>query len=127
VQTLRRGREQYAADERVLGSSAFVEALQRDVATQQGATRRSVPIETLLQRVCAATGVSPVALQQGSRLRAVCRAREGMAYLAVEVSGYSGAHLAPFLGVRLPAVHKAAQRGREARIRWEQVLKSIKI
>lgn len=122
VQTLRRGREQYAADERVLGSSAFVEALQREVATQQAAIRRSVPIENILQHVCANTGVSPVALQQGSRRRAVCRAREGIAYLALEVGGYSGARLVSCLGVRLPAVHKAAQRGREARKRWDLVL-----
>jgi hypothetical protein len=64
-------------------------------------------------------------IAQGRR-RAVCRARAGIAHLALAVGGDFGARLAPFLGVRLPAIHTAAQRGRDARNRWEQVLQTIK-
>jgi transposase len=42
----------------------------------------------------------------------VARAREGVAYLAIEVEGYTGRAVAGLLGVGTPSVYKAAQRGR---------------
>ena len=50
------------------------------------------------------------------------RAREGLAYLALEICGYTASAVADLLGVRLSAVYRAAQRGRTARGRWERVL-----
>jgi len=55
-------------------------------------------------------------------MRAVSRAREGIAYLWLEVLGQSGRLLASRVGVRPPSVYKAAQRGRAAAARWECVL-----
>jgi len=49
VQTLRRGREHYAADERVLGSPAFVEALQRDLAGRPAKRRPPVPLDAIVE------------------------------------------------------------------------------
>ncbi len=51
------------------------------------------------------------------------RAREGLAYLALEVCGYTGSAVADLLGVHPAVVYQAAQRGRTARGRWERVLK----
>jgi REP element-mobilizing transposase RayT len=112
VAALRRGREAYLADERILGSSEFVEALRESLqaATPSPATRR--PLADLIARVCAVTGCSPTALQRGSRVAPVARAREGVAYLAIEVEGYTGRAVAGLLGVGTPSVYKAAQRGR---------------
>ncbi len=42
---------------------------------------------------------------------------EGLAYLALEVCGYTGSAVADLLGVRPSAVYRAAQRGRTARVR----------
>ncbi|HSB72218.1 MAG TPA: hypothetical protein VLT62_23060, partial [Candidatus Methylomirabilis sp.] len=66
----------------------------------------------------------PTALQQGSRRAPAARAREGPAYLALEVCGYTGPGVADLLGVRPSAVYRAAQRGRAARGRWEQLLEA---
>jgi len=49
VVTLRRGREAYAADERILGSSAFVEALQQ--AAQAAAVPRRCPRSSACSRL----------------------------------------------------------------------------
>ena len=51
------------------------------------------------------------------------RAREGLAYLPLEVCGYTGSAVADLPGVRPAVVYRAAQRGRTARGRWERVLK----
>ncbi len=54
--------------------------------------------------------------------RDFCTRLEGLAYLALEVCGYTGSAAADLLGVRPSAVYRAAQRGRTARVRWERVL-----
>jgi REP element-mobilizing transposase RayT len=126
VQALRRGREHYAADERVLGSPAFVEALQRELAARPTERRPTVSLATLVARVCATVHLPPTALQEGSRRTVVCRAREGIAYLALEVLGYPAPRLVALLGVRPPSIHRAAQRGRAERTRWDRVLKDEK-
>ncbi len=121
VHALRRGREQYAADERVLGSPAFVEALRRELAPAPTARRPPLPLDAIVTRVCAAVTIAPTALQAGSRRPAVCRGREGIAYLALEVGGYPAPRLVALLGVRPPSIYKAAQRGRADRGRWDRL------
>jgi REP element-mobilizing transposase RayT len=121
VAALRRGREAYQADERILGSSAFVEAVRQALQAASPPPARRRPLAELIARVCAATGGHPGALRQGSRRPALARAREGIAYIAVEVEGYSGRAVAEALGVRPPSVYKAAARGSVARSRWDRV------
>jgi len=122
VAALRRGREAYQGDERILGSSAFVEEVRQDLLMASPPVVQRCPLPDLISRVCAATGSHPSALRQGSRRPAIARAREGIAYLALEVEGYSGRAVAEALGVRPPSVYKAAGRGRVARTRWDRVL-----
>ncbi|HEX7551615.1 MAG TPA: transposase [Candidatus Methylomirabilis sp.] len=123
VTALRRGREAYLADERILGSSEFVEALRASLqaAAPSPAARR--PLADLIARVCAATGCSPMAIQRGSRVASVARAREGVAYLAIEVEGYAGQAVADLLGVGTPSVYKAAQRGRVTSRQWDRLVR----
>ena len=57
------------------------------------------------------------------RLAPVARAREGVAYLAIEVEGYAGRAVADFLGVGTPWVYRAAQRGRVTSRQWVRLVR----
>ena len=74
VATLRRGREAYAADERILGSSAFVEALQQ-AAQAAAVPRRCPPLARLLAAVVATAGLAADALAGTGRGAQVAQAR----------------------------------------------------
>lgn len=119
VAALRRGREAFVSDERILGSSAFVEAVRQEVQPGGPSPGPRLPLPELVARLCHAAGIPPEALQQGSRRRVIARTRAGIAYLGLEHYGHSGASLIPFLGVGAPSIHKAAQRGRADAKRWE--------
>jgi REP element-mobilizing transposase RayT len=122
VAELRRGREAYLGDERILGSSAFVDAVRQTLQAAEPVARRRHPVAALVAAVCAATGCHATALQAGSRRAAAARAREGVAYLALEVCGYTATAIADQLGVRSSAVYRAAQRGQASCARWDRVL-----
>jgi putative transposase len=122
VAALRRGREAFTTDERVLGSGEFVEALYRQVEKQEAqrrALRRRVPdLSTLIARVAKASQILPEALSGGGRSRAITHARDGLAYLWVEVLGASGRELARALQIQPFSVCRAVQRGRKEREVW---------
>ncbi len=124
VAALRRGREAYFGDERVLGSSEFVEQLRCTVEDASRAAPRRLLLATLVARVCRRVGIRPEHLGEGTRRADVTRARNGIAYLWIEVLGHPGRPLAPILGVRPQAVYQAVVRGREARAEWERLLES---
>jgi hypothetical protein len=125
VAELRRGREGYLGDERILGSSAFVESVRQTLQAAEPAKRRPHSVTSLITAVCATTGCHPTALQAGSRRAPAARAREGVAYLALEVCGYTAIAIADQLGVHPSAVYRAAQRGQATSARWERVLMTI--
>lgn len=126
VAALRRGREAFTTDERVLGSGEFVETLYQQVEQQEAqrrALRRRVPdLRTLIARVARASQLLPEAVTGGGRSRAITHARDGLAYLWVEVLGASGRELGRTLRIRPFTVCRAAQRGRQARKAWWKVL-----
>jgi putative transposase len=123
VAALRRGREAYLADERILGSSEFVEAVRGSLRAAAPSPAGRRPLADLIARVCAAAGCSPTALQQGRRIAPVARAREGVAYQAIEMEGYAGRTVADLLGVGTPSVYKAAQRGRATSRQWDRLVR----
>ena len=120
VMKLRRGREDFTADERVLGSGQFIDQILREVATRESRSRAPVPALSFLKdMVCVACGVSPSAIcEPGRGARVVSEAREGLAYLWVEFFGRSGRELALDLGLKPESVYKASKRGRKQRDRW---------
>jgi REP element-mobilizing transposase RayT len=126
VQELRRGREAYAADERVLGGSEFVEALRAEVerAERQRAQlhARTPDLATLLRRVAAATQLPLTALTGAGRTRRLTWARDGLAYLWVEVLGRSGRRLAQALNLQPMSVYRAARRGCAHRGEWDRLV-----
>ncbi|HSD09620.1 MAG TPA: transposase [Candidatus Binatia bacterium] len=123
VSELRRGREEFTADERVLGSSQFVDQILSEVARRKD-SEAPTPHDlcSVKEIVCAACGVSPRAVCGRGRIRRISEAREGLAYLWVEFLGRSGGELALDLGLRPESVYKAAKRGREKRDRWIRLL-----
>lgn len=129
VQALRRGREAYAYDERILGSSDFVAGLLEDMEKAQTRTRGSkvkkVNMDTLTRKICGAVGIHPEALVGGGRRPAVAEARAGIAYLWVECLGRSGPPLALALGLQPAAVYKAVRRGQVRQAQWRRLLEEI--
>ena len=121
VAVLRRGREAYQGDERILGSSEFVEGYRRAVAAAVP-TRPRLSLGTIITRVCRHVGVPPVALAGGGRTPSLTRARAGIAYLWVEVLGRPGRAVASTLGVHSSAIPKAARRGARAATEWRRLL-----
>ena len=122
VQSLRRGREAYLGDERILGSSEFVEALRRTVEAAEAPRRPRLALESLVGRVCRHVGLPREALGGGGRRIAIQQARAGLAYLWLEVLGHPGRPLAPVLGVQPAALPKAARRGAKQAPMWRQLL-----
>jgi REP-associated tyrosine transposase len=123
VMDLRRGREGFTADERVLGSSRFVDQILCEVAILESRSTAPVPpLSYLKDAVCLACGVSPSALCGPRRGRVLSEAREGLAYLWVEFFGRSGRELALDIGVNPQSVYKAAKRGRKQSQRWRELL-----
>ena len=123
---LRRGREAYLGDARVLGSSAFVAALHREGGPR---VQRLVPacaLEPLCAAVCAYVGIAPAVLQGGGRAPAIASARAGIAYLWVERLGRPGRPLAPVLGVHPAVVYQAARRGAAQAREWDRVLGKLR-
>ena len=125
VAALRRGREAYHSDERVLGSSEFVEQLRRTAQRTAVRPRHRVTLEELLARVCRTVELPIAHLTGGARTPRVSRARAGLAYLWVEVLGRPSRPLAAALGVQPAAIPKAARRGLQDAREWEQILGKI--
>jgi len=125
VAHLRRGREGYAGDERILGSAAFVEALQHALPPAPGDRGAAPTVAAIIQRVCTRCGIDPGRLQRGGRKPAVSQAREGIAYLCTEVAGHPTRTLAPLLGVRPVSVYAAARRGLAERGRWDALMEHM--
>jgi REP element-mobilizing transposase RayT len=129
VAALRRGRESYLADERILGSSPFVETLRAEAERaerQRLRLRARTPdLPTLLSKVARAAGLAPKALQGGGRSRALVRARDGLAYLWIEFLGRSGHDLARALALHPVSVYRAARRGRTHGKEWDRFVKAF--
>jgi putative transposase len=126
VAALRRGREAYASDERILGSSEFVDQLRRAVAPAPPGPARRCSLATLIGRVCQHVGIAPAALQGGGRTPAVSRARAGIAYLWVAHLGHPGRPLAPVLGLHPAVVYQAARRGAAQAREWGRLLGQLR-
>jgi len=125
VRALRRGRESYRGDERVLGDTAFVQQMQRMMEEQTPHLAGRLPLEALIAGVCRSVGLTPAQLAGGGRSPAAMIARAGIAYLWVEVLGRAGRPLAPHLGVHPAAIPKAAHRGALTASRWRRLLQDL--
>jgi len=126
VRKLRRGREGYSGDERILGGTEFLEQMRQEIERSEhgpkGGSKRAVSLKALIERVCQVERVRVESVEGGGRRAELCRVREGIAYLWVEWLGRSGRQLAVPLGVRPESVYRAARRGNLDGERWRRLL-----
>ncbi len=81
-------------------------------------------LKLLIDRVCQAEEVRVGSVKGGGRRVELCRVREGIAYLWMEMLGWSGRQLAEPLGMRPESVNRAARRGNLDGERWRRLLES---
>ncbi|MEA2626910.1 MAG: REP-associated tyrosine transposase [Candidatus Binatota bacterium] len=119
VADLRRGRERFTSHERILGSPEFVE---RVISAVDGSRSRPMPLDELVERVCAHVGIATAAVQGAGKGRMICNARRGIAFLWTLHLGRSGRELAKSLGLCPSAVYRSARLGRGEAARWSALL-----
>ncbi len=110
VSALRRGREAYRSDERILGSSSFVARVLEEGEAQGRGQYKEIDLTTLIQRICNDMELSRGLLVGAGRSRVVSRARAVVSYVWTRYLGRSGRALAQELGVSPQAVYAAAGR-----------------
>ena len=114
VAALRRARERWTFDERVLGSGPFVDRLLAELpAPGPGSPARAWrAFPRVLARLAALFGVSATEVTAGSRRRRVAAARAAIAAVAVSGLGLPVTRVARALGVTPMPLVRGIQRGR---------------
>jgi chromosomal replication initiation ATPase DnaA len=107
-------------DERILGSSDFVESVLKEANEQFEkktlAMAKGLDLEKLIFSVADRLEVDPNLINSSSRQREVAQARAIICCLAVDRMKISGAEVARKLDLSPSAVSKLASRGRKARL-----------
>jgi putative transposase len=121
VGSLRKGRETYCSDERILGDSDFVGGLIKEVESETVEQKRLKDrwsLEQLLELSCHKMGVPISSLSGGSKERNVVLAREGLSYLWVKKLRRSGGDLARATGMKPISIYQSARRGEKRASNW---------
>jgi chromosomal replication initiation ATPase DnaA len=104
------------SDERILGSSKFVEAVLKradeEYERKTLAQLEGPDVDSLIDRITDYFGIDREALKSSSKQREVCRARWLLCYLAVGKLMISCADMARKLNVSPSSVSKSVIRGR---------------
>ena len=112
VLSLRRAGSKVFSDERILGSSEFVNNVIADAEEKAKETLRLTlkisDLPSMALKVCEGQGVAEAALRSGLRKREVVRSRRIFCQIAVKKMGYSGADVARFIGINTSAVNRLA-------------------
>ncbi len=118
VGELKRGRENWAYDERVLGSSEFVvevleevskDAKQKNIGHKVGAE----VLSALVDKVGSILGLSRAELIGGSRRRSVVGGRNLICYVAIHGYGMSLTQVAKALNVSVQSILRGVDRGKQ--------------
>lgn len=108
------GREQHKADERILGSSQFVEQILRETEERQHRQLKirtsGITIVEIIDEECAKGQIQPGELQNGGRRAKASRTRALVAYRAVTELGLSAAEIARRLGVTTSTITRAVEK-----------------
>lgn len=112
VLSLRRKGDKVASDERILGSSDFVESIISEAEEREKETLRlSLKISdlsSLAKEIVKSQAISYTELRSANRKKGVVKARRLLSQVAVKKMGYPGAEVARFLGVTTSAVNRLA-------------------
>jgi REP element-mobilizing transposase RayT len=112
VLSLRRTGSRVFSDERILGSSEFVQDIISEAEKRAKETLRlssKIPdLRALAKQICLGEEIDELELRSGLRKRKVVKARRIFCQIAVRKLGYSGADVARFLGINTSAVNRLA-------------------
>ena len=109
VLSLRRRGGKIFSDERILGSTEFVQGVIFDAEQREKETLRQISsLAILAEKIARGEGLDKEELRSGSRKRTITMARRLFSQIAVKKMGYSGAEVARFLGVTTSAVNRLA-------------------
>ena len=115
VVAMRKGGIHQKSDERILGDSDFVEGVlsraKEKLRRQYDLSARGIGFEDLLQRVSVLTAVPVEAMGGAGKERQRVRARSLLCFWAVKELGMTLTDLAGRLGLAVPTVSVAVQRG----------------
>jgi REP element-mobilizing transposase RayT len=112
VLSLRRTGSKVFSDERILGSSEFVQDVISEAEEKAKETLRlssKLPdLASLAKQICLGEEVDELELRSGLRKRKIVKSRKIFCQIAVKKMGYSGADVARFLGINTSAVNRLA-------------------
>ncbi len=115
VQSMRKKGVQEIADERILGSSTFVETVLEEagerIKQQFSPIKLRKKVMSVIHRICSEEGIKMSELQGGSRRSGISMVRHQIARELVEEYGVSVADVARAVGVSASAISKALKRG----------------
>jgi hypothetical protein len=115
VMDIRRSKEMWMADERILGDGDFVTAALQQ-ANEQHERKDKLrsegwDIDRVVKRVCELTGVDPSDIKRRSKMNKLSEARSLVAYWGNKELGISGIDLAKYFNISGSAICAAIKRG----------------
>lgn len=115
VQSAQRKGRKTEYDERILGSGEFVTTIFKEAEERQvrqlKLRRGGLTIAGIIQKECAAAGISERELKTGSRRHVVSVTRKQIAWRGVEELGLTSAEIARHLGVCTSTITRAIEKG----------------
>ena len=103
-----------SSDERILGSSCFVEktlpSAGEDYDRRVRMNASGINLDVVMDVICANLGVNTAELSGPSRLQQLCKARALISYLAVRELRISGADVARRMNIDRSSVSRAVRR-----------------
>ena len=115
---LRRGRDQWSFDERIYGSSDFVDAVLADLNADD--TSLTPPLDAgqfvhqVVDQLARLTGLQPAELRSNSKRHCIVKARQALSYLAVCHTTLPTRQVALHLGVAPYTILRCASAGEQA-------------
>jgi len=109
-----------AFDQRVIGSSRFIQELRKKDASEFRPPEK-MPLDELVRRISNICDVPPQTMRQRKKNRRIAAARALLCYVGVRELGHSGAEVARFLNITDSGVSVAAERG-EAMVKNDGLL-----
>lgn len=116
VQSLRKSKERFTNDERILGSSDFVASVLKqaneDYETKIGVKNQDFDIEKIIHVVCEHLGLNPILLSSPTKQASITRARAIISSLAFDTLRLKGVDIAQRLNLSPTAISKLSAKGR---------------
>jgi REP element-mobilizing transposase RayT len=112
VLSLRSREDKIASDERILGSSEFVQSIISEASEKEKDGLRLAlkkhGLSSIAKMISAREGIEETALRSGNKRMEVVKSRKIFCQLAVKKLGCSGAEVARYLGITTSAVNRMA-------------------